>query len=89
MHAQPNVMKVLVANKADLKKEVTTEEGMEVAKQYGMKYIEASAFSGLGVKEIFEDVCIDLVKKAIIDQQNEESTPKVKDQDHQKPFRIS
>ena len=58
-------MKVLVANKCDLKREVTEQEGRDIAQEYGMKYIETSALSGQGVKEIFEDVCVDLVKAAI------------------------
>ena len=69
-HAQPNVMKVLVANKVDLKREVTSQEGIDMAKQYGMKYVEASAFSGQGTKEIFEDICEELVTKLIADQNN-------------------
>lgn len=52
------VPKYLVANKADLveDRKVTREEGEAIAKQYVMSYVEASAKTKLGVKEVFEGV---------------------------------
>lgn len=55
---QECVPKILVANKADLVEDrmVTSEEGAGVAKKHGMTYRETSAKTGLGVREVFDDV---------------------------------
>ena len=49
---------VLVANKKDLCSDgvgqVTTEEGMEQARQWGASYIETSAFTGENVEAAFK-----------------------------------
>lgn len=55
VHANSGVEKVLIGNKADLldKKVITTEQGMELAKEYNMSFFETSARSGLNVNESF------------------------------------
>lgn len=50
---------ILVANKIDLKREVTMEEGMMLAKKYKAEYFEVSAKTGHNVDNLF--TC--LVKK--------------------------
>jgi len=55
MHANPGVEKVLIGNKCDLvdKKVISTEQGMELAREYNMGFFETSARSGLNVNESF------------------------------------
>lgn len=43
----------LVANKIDLKRQVTPQEGQEVAKKWGAEYFEVSAKTGERVDEVF------------------------------------
>jgi GTPase SAR1 family protein len=44
-HAAPNISRVLVGNKSDLeeKRDVTTEQGQELAEHYGVRFLETSA----------------------------------------------
>lgn len=44
-YAQPNVIRILVGNKKDCedKRVVTEEEGKELAKFYGVEFLETSA----------------------------------------------
>ena len=48
----------MVGNKSDLKTErvVSTEDGMEIAKKFGMEFIEASAKEGMNVSTAFEKI---------------------------------
>ena len=51
MHANSNVEKILIGNKCDLtdKKVIETEQGLALAKEYGMSFFEASARTGHNV----------------------------------------
>lgn len=53
--ATDNVCKVLVGNKIDLidKRQVTRDEGEELAKSYGIPYLETSAKSNTNVEDCF------------------------------------
>ena len=53
--ANDNVCKVLVGNKCDLddKRKVSKEEGEELAKHYGIPYLETSAKSNICVEDSF------------------------------------
>ena len=55
-HADHNVCKVLCGNKIDLANErkISTEQGRELAKSYGVEYCEVSAKTGQGLSEAFE-----------------------------------
>jgi len=55
VHANSNVEKILIGNKADLtdRKVITTEAGMSLAKEFGMQFFETSARTGLNVNEAF------------------------------------
>ena len=48
-------MKALVGNKCDKEDEkvVTTEMGQQLAEEFGLRFWEASAKSGLNISEIF------------------------------------
>lgn len=54
-YAQPNVICFLVGNKKDLedKRTVTEEEGKELAKFYGMDFLETSARDTINIDESF------------------------------------
>ena len=52
---------VLVGNKVDVdKREVTNEDGTNLANQKGMKYFETSAKTGFGIKEAFHQLYKDI-----------------------------
>jgi len=48
-----NIPMVLIGNKIDLERKVTTEEGKELAERLGCEFIETSAKTGEGVEEAF------------------------------------
>lgn len=55
LHIYPNkdIPLVLVANKIDLGREITKQEGEEMARRFGAEYFECSAKSGENVAEFF------------------------------------
>ena len=52
MHADVNVNKILIANKCDMEKAVSTEEGNALAKEYNIKFFEASAKLDINVEKV-------------------------------------
>ena len=56
---------ILVGNKCDLaeSRQVTTEEGQELADKYGLEFFETSAKTGENVEEIFYNSCERISKK--------------------------
>ena len=55
-HASKDVVKALVGNKCDKPEEekvVSTEKGQALADEFGLRFFEASAKSGLNINEIF------------------------------------
>ena len=63
-HADPNVIKYLIANKIDIeKREVSKEEGEELAAKYNMKYFEMSARTGENITETITELVNDIYKK--------------------------
>ena len=54
---------VLVANKSDLKREVSNEECLNLSKELNIKLYETSALIGEGVNEIFEYITQEIISK--------------------------
>ncbi|XP_019496872.1 PREDICTED: ras-related protein Rab-15 isoform X2 [Hipposideros armiger] len=54
-YAPEGVQKILIGNKADeeQKRQVGTEQGQQLAKEYGMDFYETSACTNLNIKESF------------------------------------
>jgi small GTP-binding protein len=80
---EPNTILILVGNKVDLKdaREVSTEEGMNLAKELGVYYMETSAKTNQNIGEVFEwialqiiDTNIDEVRDSIFDRQIEDGS---------------
>jgi len=69
--SNPNVQKVLVANKCDLKQErlITKEKGELLAKHLGIRHKEISALSNLNVEDAFST----LLRKVFKQASNEDS----------------
>jgi len=76
--AVPNIILILVGNKADLndERQVSTEEGMGLAKELGIYYMETSAKTNENIGELFEWVALQIininieeVKDSIFDKQ--------------------
>lgn len=54
-HAADNISRILVGNKSDLydKRDVTTEQGQEMAEHYGVRFLETSAKVSNNVEQAF------------------------------------
>ncbi|UCC20490.1 MAG: GTP-binding protein [Promethearchaeota archaeon] len=65
--ALPNIVLILVGNKVDLisSRVVSTEEGMELARQLGLYYMETSAKTSENVEDVFEWVAIQIINTNI------------------------
>ncbi len=81
--ALPHIVLILVGNKVDLNtsRVVTTEEGMELAKELGIYYLETSAKTNENIYNVFEWIAlqiinmkIDEVKDTLFDKQIEEGS---------------
>merc|ERR1712100_63741 len=70
--ADPNIVVLLVGNKTDLQREVSTEEGQSFAEANNLLFIEASAKTASNVEEAFGISCrtvLEKVDKGIITPQ--------------------
>ena len=61
-----NVNKIIIGNKCDVppeNREVSREQGEELAAKYGVKFFETSAKSNIGVTEAFESITKHVVER--------------------------
>jgi len=65
--------------------EVTRAQGEELAKKYGMKFIETSAKTGQGVEEAFQMIAGDVMKRLMQNGQFDDPNTGVKLKDSKKP----
>ena len=71
-----NLIKILVGNKTDLakeKREVTEEEGKDLAERYGIDFYETSALEGFNIEKIFKDSCTKEYSNSLENNSNEEN----------------
>eukprot|EP00924_Labyrinthula_sp_SR-Ha-C_P003912 maker-scaffold_3-snap-gene-8.48-mRNA-1 protein AED:0.01 eAED:0.01 QI:333/1/1/1/1/1/2/263/220 len=65
-HGEFGVDRILVANKVDVAAEgrvVSEKEGMDLAKEFNVPYVETSAKEGKGVNEVFDTLVRNVVKR--------------------------
>ncbi len=64
-NSSEKIFMVLIGNKSDLadKRQVSTEEGRELAEKYGLQFYETSAKTGENVNDIFYDSVDEIAKK--------------------------
>lgn len=65
--ANPHLILILVGNKVDLSdsREVSTEEGMELAKELEIYYMETSVKSNENIDEVFEWIALQIINQNI------------------------
>ena len=54
--SEKNIQKVLVGNKIDLPRQVTTEEGKKLSDMYNIPFYEASAKDNIGVEDFMKKI---------------------------------
>ena len=54
--AHKNVKFILIGNKIDGKREVSKEDGLNLAKKYGVNYYDVSTKSNTGINEAIKDL---------------------------------
>uniref|UniRef100_A0A3Q1GUB9 small monomeric GTPase n=2 Tax=Acanthochromis polyacanthus TaxID=80966 RepID=A0A3Q1GUB9_9TELE len=61
----PNVEKIILGNKCDMndRREVSREEVEKIAMDYGIKFLETSAKSGINVEEAFFTLIRDIMSR--------------------------
>ena len=64
---EKNIQKVLVANKVDLTRKVTKEEGMKLAEKYNIPVFEASAKLDIGIKDFMTKILTDVLDNVSVD----------------------
>lgn len=65
LHADVNINKILVGNKCDNISErvISFEEGLELAKEYGIEFFECSAKSDININNLFTRISEQVVKR--------------------------
>ena len=66
-----NVSIILVGNKIDLVRNVSTQEGNEYAEKEGLLYTEVSSIEGRFVETPFQNLTVDIIKKLKISEGND------------------
>ena len=72
-------MQYLIGNKADLEenREVSTNEGKQLADQLSMRFLETSAKMDENIEKSFYDMAVDIVKDLEKRGVSEEETPNI------------
>lgn len=65
-HLDENVPRLLVGNKIDTAREVSTETGEAFARTHSMGFIETSAKSAVNVRELFEQMVRSILSKLLV-----------------------
>ena len=67
----PNISLILIGNKIDLADliVVSTEEGVKLANQLGLSYIETSAKTGENIEDAFKTLALQIIKKYIVTEE--------------------
>eukprot|EP01129_Flabellula_baltica_P012694 TRINITY_DN576_c0_g1_i1.p1 TRINITY_DN576_c0_g1~~TRINITY_DN576_c0_g1_i1.p1 ORF type:complete len:200 (-),score=43.47 TRINITY_DN576_c0_g1_i1:116-715(-) len=64
-YSSDHVVRILIGNKTDVNdREVSREEGEELAVNFDLKYFEVSAKSGDNIHEIFVEIASDIIEMA-------------------------
>ena len=70
---QEDIGLVLLGNKCDMEpRNVTEEMGKKMAEELKVSYFETSALNGIGIKEAFEQLTRDIMKKRGVGESNSE-----------------
>ncbi|MCG3224520.1 MAG: GTP-binding protein, partial [Candidatus Heimdallarchaeota archaeon] len=66
-----NISLILIGNKIDLVDSivVSTEEGVKLANQLGLSYIETSAKTGENIEDAFKTLALQIIKKYIVTEE--------------------
>jgi len=70
---EENAIKMVIGNKIDLPREVTTEEGRSFAKDNNMLFIESSAKTKQGVEQAFEELTMKIIDTPSLWQKGDNS----------------
>lgn len=77
-HASEDIVKVLVGNKCDMNNRVVSvSEGQKLANEYGIRFFETSAKTGVGVDEAFLDLARQALHKLVPSENDEEKKKKI------------
>lgn len=60
--SEKNIQKVLVGNKVDLPRQVTTDEGKKLAEMYNIPFFEASAKENICINDFMKKIIGDVVE---------------------------
>ena len=65
--AKEGVLRILVGNKCDLehKRQVSNENGKELASKYGIQFLETSAKETVNIEKLFEDATKSFLSKQV------------------------
>mmetsp|Transcript_11673 Transcript_11673/g.29973 ORF Transcript_11673/g.29973 Transcript_11673/m.29973 type:complete len:212 (+) Transcript_11673:82-717(+) len=64
-HASADVEKMILGNKCDMedKRRISTEQGKQLAEEYGVKFMETSAMNRTNVEQAFTEIATDIKRK--------------------------
>lgn len=81
-NTEKNIKMILIGNKIDLPREVTTEEGKKLAEHYDIPFFETSAKDNIGISEFIRKILVEVlesykpVDKLVLEQGNSSTSKK-------------